>query len=433
MRKKISLFTILGLVIALVVTLSFSGCAQEAAETTAAETTAAPETTAAETTAAETTAAETTMAEDMDEIDPRIVEIREPWQGLTTVTNLDWEGPLGEKPQLYDSVYLTKGEVEKLRAGKEDGSPYTYAIAANNTAGEYSLAMNASDQSGIAEWMEYCGVEQVAFASAEFDPVKQKADVETIIALEPDIICGYATDPVTGAENFRPAVDAGIDLAFISTVPDGYEYGVEFIGITTNNPTEIGNFTASEVARIFGEDATVGYVFYDDVYFVCNYIDDGFIDYVAATYPDMTLETQGYVAEISAADTATAMITANPDIEVFSTTYMVPAMHIQSALAQSGREDVGIVTFGLDAPILINLIEGGQVKSITTDSPYLVGLNHALQACYALLDKPLEQPSFLVCPTTFVTRDNIREIWPLAMGSVPFPDSVNEALEAQGL
>jgi ribose transport system substrate-binding protein len=376
---------------------------------------------------------EEAVEEDMDEIDPFILEVRAPWEELKVLTDVSWRGPGGETPQTDDTVWLTKGEVEQLRAGKPDGSPYTYALCGNNTAGEYSLSMNAGPDSGLWEFMEYCGIEQVAFTSAEFDPIQQKADVETVVALEPDVICAYATDPVTGAENFRPAVDAGIPIAFISTLPDGYEYGKETIGITTNNPWENGIYCALAMHDLLGDEAKVGYVFYDDVYFVCNYIDQGFKTYADENYTDWTVYEQGFVAETQAGEAAAAILARNPDVQGFFTTYMVPGMHIVAAITEADRlDDVIVVTFGIDEPTMINMIQDGPVKAISTDSPYLVGMNHAIQACYALLDKPLEQPSFVVCPSTVITKENIRDIWDIAM-HLPMSDTLTEALDEAGL
>jgi ribose transport system substrate-binding protein len=432
MNKRLLLVFILITSISMLLTFSLSSCKEEAAETTAAGTTAA-ETTAAETTAAETTAAETTVAEDMNEIDPFITEIREPWEALKTTIDVSWKGPDGETPQLDNTIWLTRAEVEKLRAGKPDGTPYTYAVVANNTAGEYSLSMNSGPNSGLWSFMEYCGVKQVAFTSAEFDPIKQKSDVETVVALKPDVICAYATDPVTGAENFKPAVDAGIPIAFISTVPQGYTYGKEFIGIATNNPWEEGIYCAQAMNDLLGDEAKVGYVFYDDVYFVCNYLDQGFKTYADKNYPNWTIYEQGFVAETQAGEAAAAILQRNPEVQGFYTTYMVPAMHIVAALTDADRlEDVVVVTFGIDEPTLINVIENGPVKALCTDSPYLVGMNHAIQACYALLDKPLEQPSFVVCPTAMIVRENVREIWDVAM-HLPMSDTLKEVIDKAGL
>lgn len=369
---------------------------------------------------------------DMDEIDSFLLSIREPWESLKSVMNVDWVGPLGESPQLDNSIWLTKREVELLRAGKADGTPYTYCNAQNNTAGEYSLAMNAGPASGLEVYMDYLGIELLASASAEFDPIKQKADVESMVALNPDIIVGYATDPVTGAENFRPAVDAGIHLAFISTVPDGYEYGKEFIGISTNNPWEEGITCAIAMNDLLGSEANVGYVFYDDVYFVCNYLDEGFKAYGEENY-DWTWYEEGFVAEPQAGEAAAAILTRNPDVQGFYTTYMVPAMHIVAAITDAGRlDDVVVVTFGIDEPVLINLIQGGPVKAVVTDSPFLVGVNHAIQAAYALLDKPLEQPSFVVVPTAIIDLQNIREVWDAAM-HLPMSDTLLQVLDDAGL
>jgi len=192
MKKALLILMVSIISIGMVVTFSLTGCKGAAEE----KVTEAVEEEAVEEEAVEEEAVEEAVEEGMDEIDPFILEVREPWEALKVLTDVNWVGPDGEAPQLDDTIWLTKGEVEQLRSGKPDGTPYTYALCANNTAGEYSLAMNAGQNSGLWEFMEYCGVEQVAFTSAEFDPVQQKTDVETVVALKPDVICAYATDPV---------------------------------------------------------------------------------------------------------------------------------------------------------------------------------------------------------------------------------------------
>jgi len=429
-KQKVLVMVALVVIVAMVLFSCKPGAIEEAIEEVVEEVEAAIEEVEE---AAEEVEEVTEEAEDMDEIDPFLLSIREPWESLKSVINVDWIGPDGEIPQLDNTIWLTKGEVAQLQAGKPDGTPYTYANAQNNTAGEYSLAMNAGPTSGLEVYMDYLGIELIASASAEFDPIKQKADVETMVALNPDIIVGYATDAVTGAESFQPAVDAGIPLAFISTVPAGYEYGKEFIGISTNNPIEEGILAAAAMEELLGPEAKVGYVFYDDVYFVCNYIDQGFKAHAEENYPDWTMYEQGWVAEPQAGEAAAAILVRNPEVEGFFTTYMVPAMHIVAALTDADRyDDVVVVTFGIDEPSMINLIQGGPIKAIVTDSPFLVGVNHAIQAAYALLDKPLVQPSFVVVPTAIIDVNNIREVWEQAM-HLPMSDTLLQALEDAGL
>ena len=40
---------------------------------------------------------------------------------------------------------------------------------------------------------------------------------------------------VSGAEAFRPAVEAGVQLVFLSNVPEGYVHGTDYVGVVTDD------------------------------------------------------------------------------------------------------------------------------------------------------------------------------------------------------
>ena len=50
---------------------------------------------------------------------------------------------------------------------------------------------------GVREKFDELGIEVVASTSAEFDPAQQAANVETVMATNPDIIVTIAVDPTT--------------------------------------------------------------------------------------------------------------------------------------------------------------------------------------------------------------------------------------------
>ena len=221
MKKEIQiLFTIL-IVAAVVMTFSFIGCKKEVAvETTAAaETTAAVETTAVET----TVAAETEVAEDMDVIDQWILDSREGYMKYIGDIPPTFKGPNGQTVTWSkDSLVLTKSEVKKIQEGN-----YKVAVAWHIQSGDYIAAW----RQGILDTCEYLNLEIVAETDAGYDPGKQKADVETIVALKPDVIISVPIEPVTSAEAYRPAIDSGIKLALASNQPEGYIKGIDYIGI----------------------------------------------------------------------------------------------------------------------------------------------------------------------------------------------------------
>ena len=88
-------------------------------------------------------------------------------------------------------------------------------------AGTWYNALTSGAKDAFAE----LGIEVVAETEADFDPARQATDVETAMALQPDIILTLPVDPVSGAQAFRPAVDAGAKLVFVDNGVDGYAPG----------------------------------------------------------------------------------------------------------------------------------------------------------------------------------------------------------------
>ena len=107
---------------------------------------------------------------------------------------IKFTGAEGEKPSYDGDLLLTKAEVEQLK-----GMGLKAAYVDNNTAGEYSLAIIG----GARDTLKYLGIEMIAETSANFDATKQKDDVETVMAKNPDIVIGYAVDPTTGVRSIQ--------------------------------------------------------------------------------------------------------------------------------------------------------------------------------------------------------------------------------------
>lgn len=416
MKKLSRVLTVIVLAATLVITLSLISCKTETAETTAAETTAAE--TAAETTVAEATVAET---EDMTAIDPWILDKREVEKPFIT-GEVKFTGAEGEIPVYDDGLVLTKEEVAKIQ-----GMGLKAAYVDNNTAGEYSLAIIG----GSRDTLEYLGIEMIAETSADFDATKQKTDVETVMASNPDIVIGYAVDPTTGAEVFKPVVDAKKVLVLVSNRPVGYTPGKDYVGISTNNPYDNAYQAAVAMVKDLGPKATIGIITYKDEYFVLNVMDNAFKQAIKDLAPDYTVYEEPFVDAQGVADIAPAMVQKHPDIQAMYTTWFDPAMAAVEGLKAIERDDVKMYTFGMNTPALLDLLNpDGMVKALTTDFTWNVGMNSAIMAAYGILGK--EAPELVVVPTTVVTADNLRELWDTVYRGVPLTKEVDDALKAIG-
>jgi ribose transport system substrate-binding protein len=268
----------------------------------------------------------------------------------------------------------------------------------------------------------------VAETDAGFDATKQIEGVESMIPLKPDVLIAAPVDQVTGAAAFQPAVDAGIKLAFVSNIPEGYVHGRDFIGNATANVYD-GYITNCELAReLLGEGGKIGLIVWSVDYWYANYCDNLVVENIE-DYGLEVVDTQGFVTPDDAYNVATSMILRYPDIEGFFITYMVPAMSVATACVDANRPDLKVITGAYDKPTLLNMARGGNIAGISTDATYLVGINSVLLAAYGLLGKT--GPEYAVCPYIPFTLENMREIWKIGMRT-PLPDYLDEALSKLG-
>ncbi|UCB47307.1 MAG: substrate-binding domain-containing protein [Spirochaetota bacterium] len=366
-------------------------------------------------------AAEEEMAADMDAIDPWFAEMR---AFETPYINpiVKFTGVEGEQPVYDGDLVLTNGEVAKIRS-----MGLTCAYVDNNLAGEYTLAIHG----GCIDTLEYLGVKVLAETTADFDPAKQKTDVESVMALDPDIVVGYPVDPTTGTEVFQPVVDAGKVLVLVSNRPKGYEPGREYVGISTNNPYDNSYVYTKAMIDYVGPDGVVGFISFSEDYFVLNVMDDATRDALKELAPNITVYEEGFVDWHDAGGIATAMVQKHPDIQAICTTWFDPAMVAVHDLRGMGRDDIKFFTFGMDTPSLIDLLDpNGMVKTLSTDFTWNVGMNTATLAAYGILGK--EAPAMVVVPTTSATPDNLRELWEVVYRNIPLPSEIDDVLKKMG-
>lgn len=347
------------------------------------------------------------------EIDPWILEVR---KGLEKYRGkIVFKGPQGQTPSWDTEVVLTNAEVEKVRKGN-----YTAAISWHGQQGEYTDALGG----GIKDGLKHLGIKLVAEASADFDPAKQKADVESIMTLKPNVIITLPTDSVTSVATFRPVVDAGIKLVLISNQPNGYVHGKDFVSITTSMPYDQGKFMADAIAQA-SKTRKVGVIFFDADFWIVNFIDGVVKDTLKEKYPDIQiLAEQGFANPATDIENAAiAIIQRYPQVDTLYVSFN--ALPAALACESAKRKDIKVVSQGLDKPYMQNMLSGGNIHAIITDSTYNIGVNAALLAGYGILGKPA--PEYTISPSATITKDNLREMWQLAFRVVPFPKEL-EAL-----
>jgi ribose transport system substrate-binding protein len=369
--------------------------------------------------------AEEPVAEEVrgDEIASWLLEIREPLKGMRYEIPLESHGPDGQTPTWDTELVLTVAEVEKIRQGREDGTPYRLATNLDGDHGAFTVAM----EKGIRTVCDHLNIEIVALGDAEYDPTKQKSDIETLLALDPDIIIAAPVDRVTAAEAFRPAVDAGVNLVFWSNTPEGYVHGEDYVGISAADVYGEGVLNGTNLGEVVGGSGQVGFVVFGADFWICNYVDNLAREIVEMKHPGVeVVGYEGWATIPEAEGVAAAMIQRYPEIKGFYASWYDPALFVAAACQAAGRDDIKIATGGVDIPALVNMLSGGNIAALMTDMPFYMGLDHALVGAYGLLGKPC--PVFTVCPVTSITKDNVKKVWGLAFNT-PLPDEVAELVK----
>jgi ribose transport system substrate-binding protein len=330
-------------------------------------------------------------------------------------------GPLGEEPADSQSIALSEEDIAALNEldGEDDG--LEAAILWPASFQFYKVAGN-----GIQSELDKVGADVIATTDSRYDPALQANDVETVLASEPELIFTWLVDPVQGAQAFRPAVDSGVSVSFMSNLPDGFEHPGDYASVVTDDLFRMGEAAAEMMAEALGGEGQIGWIFHDANAYVTNQRDQAFKQVIEERYPDIEIVAEGGFAEPQQTfDITTSMLLQNPEIEGIYAPWAVPAASVVEALRAEGRDEVKVVTLDLDPTVAVDMAEGGNVVGIVADVPYEIGRAMGAAALLKLLGK--ESPPFAIVPTMKVTRDNLVTAWRESLKEDP-PPEVMEAL-----
>lgn len=326
------------------------------------------------------------------------------------------KGPNGEEATPTTDVELTE---EQYKAIQEKGLKAAMLWAG---ASEWYNAMT----DGAKAEFEKMGIEVVATSDAQFDPSKQATDIETTMALKPDILLSLPVDPVSGTRAFKPAVDAGCRIIFADNGVDEYKAGQEYVGIVTGDQYGMGRAAAKLMAEAIGSKGKIGVIYYDVDYLVTNNRDNEFVRTILSDYPDIEIVAMsGFSAENATGEVATAMMTQNPDLNGIYVSWDVAAEPVVSELRAGGYKDCKVVTMDLGGNNDLDMAQGGNVYGKVADMPFQIGQTMAKMAALSILEE--EVPSYVVSGTVSMKKDNMVEAWNESLNKDP-DSSVMEVL-----
>lgn len=305
-------------------------------------------------------------------------------------------GPNGEKAAPASSLTLTDEEIAKLKAGN-----YSAAISFHYAGNDWSSAQ----QKGLEDTFKKYGINIVGTTDANFSVEQQVSDLETLTALNPDVMISIPTDAKATSDAFKRVSDRGIKLVFMDNVPDNFVAGENYVGAVSADNYGNGVIAAELIGDKLKGKGKIGIIHYDVDYFVTNQRLEAFEKTIKKKYPDIEVIAKTGFSDVNqSTEVADAMLTQNPDLEAIFAIWDIPAEGVLSALTSAGREDVFVSSIDLGDNIAKEIAQG-KVLGVGAQLPYDQGVAEATMADYALLGK--ETPSYVAVPATKVERNTI--------------------------
>jgi ribose transport system substrate-binding protein len=334
--------------------------------------------------------------------------------------NVHGTGPNGEPPTPPIGFGLTNEELQEVRAMHA-----TAAIVMHYGANDWSQAQVAGLEAQFAEM----GIDVIAVTDAGFDRRKQVADIEAVLASDPDVIVSIPTDPVATAAAYKKAAAQGVRLVFMDNVPMGMKHGEDYVSVASAD--NFGNGVASAHLMAEGLDGhgSVGVVFHNADFFVTRQRYEAFTQTLHGRYPEIhVVEEQGIRGPDFAADAqkvAAAMLARHSDLSGIWAVWDVPAEGVMAAARAAGRGDLVITTVDLGLNVALELARGGLVFGVGAQRPFDLGVHEAELAAYGLLDKAA--PAYVALPALPVSRLSVLDAWESVYHNAPPPQLVEAA------
>ncbi|MDQ0217413.1 sugar ABC transporter substrate-binding protein [Peribacillus cavernae] len=312
------------------------------------------------------------------------------------------KGPHGEEAVSAKTLKLSEEDIAKIKEGK-----YTAALVMHYAGNDWATAQI----NGLKATFKRMGIKVVAVTDAQFKAEKQVSDIETVLAKKPDLIVGIPVDPVSTADAFKKASDAGVKVVFMDNTPSGLEAGKDYVSVVSADNYGNGVAAADIMAEKLGKKGKVGVIFHDADYFVTKQRTEAFEATIKEKYPDIEIAARGGIAVPNDGEkVASGMLTKNPDLDGLFVVWDVPAEGALAAVRTAGK-DVQITTIDLGTNVALEIASDGIIKGLGAQLPYDQGIAEAILGGYALLGK--EAPAYVAVPALTVTKENVLDAWKL--------------------
>jgi ribose transport system substrate-binding protein len=269
----------------------------------------------------------------------------------------------------------------------------------------------AAVEKGVRDKAAEYGISVTMTAATDFDPAKEAAAVETVLAGKPDILVTIPVDPVAGKADYKPALDAGTTIVFYDNPVDGWTAGKEYVTISTGDHYRMGKNAADLLGTALNGKGTYGFIQLDVVFYNSNNREKGFLAEMAQKYPNIkNVAWAGFTDGATVGAATDAMLTQHPDLDGIYISYSGAAAPVFASLHAANNTHVKVVTHDLDAANdVIMATKGSNYYGTAIEHTYDEGANTVKAA--VLKRCGVDVPPFIVVPALAVTRDNLAQAW----------------------
>ena len=327
-------------------------------------------------------------------------------------------GPDGSTPGGLDDVMLTEEEKEQVRAGN-----YTVAIC-------YHQLDNQVNQSKLAACqavLEDLNIEVVCVTDAQSDATKEVNDLETALALNPDILISMPYDVEVTKAAYQAYIDAGIPIVFMENAHPDFVPGVDYVTVTNSDSYGNGKYAAMLLAEAIGYKGKVAMVNYDAEFFTTNERDRAFRETIA-NYPEIEVVAEVGFTSIDVVGTvADGLLAQHPDLDGVYASWDIPAADVIISAKAVGMDDLKVTGVDLGDDSAYQIASGDMYYGTGCPKAVETGTVEGYAIACALLGK--EIPTYLCSSSQPVAFCNVLEAYNTCF-EIDAPAAVKEAWEA---
>lgn len=327
-------------------------------------------------------------------------------------------GPDGSVPGGLDDVMLTDEEIQQVKDGN-----FRVAICYHQLDNQ----VNQSKLQATLDVFKELNIEVVCTTDAQSDANKEVNDLETALALKPDLLLSMPYDVEVTKAAYQQYMDAGIPVVFMENASKDFVAGKDYVCVTNSDSYGNGKYAAMLLADAIGYSGTVAMVYYDADFFTTNERDRGFRDQMA-NYPNIEIVAETGFTSIDVVGTvADGLFAQYPDVDGVYASWDIPAEDVITSARSIGRTDLKVT--GVDLGDNSAYMIANQDMYVGTACPKAVetGKIEAYVCAAKLIGK--EVPTYLCSSSQPVCYDNVLEAYEICF-QIEAPDAVKQAWES---